>query len=352
MPRLSTSLLRKARAIDRFLPPLLGPCRDLRAAQNELRWLREHADNAPGPKARDALLKQMVEDRATGKPLQYVLGTEYFGPLEIECKAGVLIPRQETAASVTHLVHMLRQSPQLPSEFRVLDLCTGTGCIPLLFRHELYAMRKDIDLRCIGIDISKTALELARRNLKRIDLDEENGKRGTIEFLEADVLIDEYSEHTMESLRAILNWQRKPRFWDVLISNPPYISPEDYWKTTTRSVRGFEPKLALVPPKVRGDMEVEEADVFYPRLLEIAQDSEAKVVLFEVADLNQAERVARMAQNLEIFDGIEIWRDQPDGTDNDTPNQPQLEFPVIGSGHGRSVVCWRGAGAFWKVWDR
>lgn len=255
--------------------------------------------------------------------------------------------RQETAASVTHLVHMLRQSPQLPSEFRVLDLCTGTGCIPLLFRHELYAMRKDIDLRCIGIDISKTALELARRNLKRIDLDEENGKRGTIEFLEADVLIDEYSEHTMESLRAILNWQRKPRFWDVLISNPPYISPEDYWKTTTRSVRGFEPKLALVPPKVRGNMEVEEADVFYPRLLEIAQDSEAKVVLFEVADLNQAERVARMAQNLEIFDGIEIWRDQPDGTDNDTPNQPQLEFPVIGSGHGRSVVCWRGAGAFW-----
>ena len=44
MPRIPTSIIRKARAIDSFLPALLAPCRGLQAAQNELRWLREHVD--------------------------------------------------------------------------------------------------------------------------------------------------------------------------------------------------------------------------------------------------------------------------------------------------------------------
>jgi methylase of polypeptide subunit release factors len=99
MPRLPTSLLRKARAIDPFLPPLLRACRGLRAAQNELRWLREYVEASAkdcSEKEQRSLLRGMVEDRASGKPLQYVMGTEYFGDLEIECRPGVLIPRCAT----------------------------------------------------------------------------------------------------------------------------------------------------------------------------------------------------------------------------------------------------------------
>jgi hypothetical protein len=100
MPRIPTRLLRKACAIDPLLPALLAPCRDLGAAQGELRWLREHvervaqAHRARGDElAKGALLRQLVRERASGKPLQYVLGTEYFGDLEIRCRPGVLIPR-------------------------------------------------------------------------------------------------------------------------------------------------------------------------------------------------------------------------------------------------------------------
>lgn len=100
MPRLPTSLLREAYTIDRLLPALLGPCRDLRAARNELRWLREHVNTIAaarpargGTLAKDALLRDLVRQRASGKPLQYILGTEYFGELEIMCRPGVLIPR-------------------------------------------------------------------------------------------------------------------------------------------------------------------------------------------------------------------------------------------------------------------
>lgn len=100
MPRIPISLLRKAYTIDPFLPPLLRPCRDLRAAQNELRWLREHVENVASARrtrgdrlAKGALLRELVKQRAFGKPLQYILGTEYFGELEIRCRPGVLIPR-------------------------------------------------------------------------------------------------------------------------------------------------------------------------------------------------------------------------------------------------------------------
>lgn len=100
MPRIPNALLRKAKAIDPFLAPLLAPCRDLQTAQNELRWLREHVENvakvrrARGDQlAKGALLSQLVRRRASGKPLQYLLGTEYFGDLEIRCRPGVLIPR-------------------------------------------------------------------------------------------------------------------------------------------------------------------------------------------------------------------------------------------------------------------
>lgn len=100
MPRIPTALLRKARTIDPFLPALLAPCRDLHTAQNELRWLREHVEKVAKARrvkgdtlARGALLGRLVRERAKGMPLQYLLGTEFFGDLEISCRPGVLIPR-------------------------------------------------------------------------------------------------------------------------------------------------------------------------------------------------------------------------------------------------------------------
>jgi len=98
MPRIPPTLLRHARRIDRLLPPLLPVCRDLPSSQNELRWLGEHAAEVVASQHADTsnerlLLRQYVNRRAKGEPLQYILGTEFFGDLEIKCKPGVLIPR-------------------------------------------------------------------------------------------------------------------------------------------------------------------------------------------------------------------------------------------------------------------
>jgi hypothetical protein len=100
MPRIPTSLLRQAHTIDPHLPCLLVPCRDLQAARNELRWLREYVERVAKARrargdilAKGALLRQVVKERVMGRPLQYIMGNEYFGDLEIRCSPGVLIPR-------------------------------------------------------------------------------------------------------------------------------------------------------------------------------------------------------------------------------------------------------------------
>lgn len=254
--------------------------------------------------------------------------------------------RPDTAASVTHLVNLLRRSQNLPSELHLLDLCTGTGCIPLLFQHELLSARKDIDLRLLGVDISKKALDLAQSNLQRLVKSQPFGKRAQTSFVQADVLIDPSADQSGKilPLRAALNYALQPAQWDILISNPPYVSPSAFWKTTTRSVRAFEPKLALVPPSRAKYTDTQQGDMFYPHLLQIARDVEAKVVLLEVADMEQALRVASTARHLHLFDGIEIWKEDPTAA---STVMTKDEFDIIGEGNARSVVCWRGRGTSW-----
>lgn len=126
------------------------------------------------------------------------------------------------------------------------------------------------------------------------------------------------------------------------MSNPPYISSFGFNRDTSRSVRNWEPKLALVPPTMaKEDLNgVHPADVFYPRILEASKG--AKVVVMEVADLEQAKRVARLA--IGKWKIVEIWRDWPtfdaeEGEELSILIEDQM-VAVKGTGHGRSVVCW------------
>lgn len=96
MPRIHPRDIWQAQAIDKALLALLPVCRDIGSARNELRWLKEHAvavSQRTGHHSQANLLSGLVRRRALGEPLQYVLGSEYFGALKIKCRQGVLIPR-------------------------------------------------------------------------------------------------------------------------------------------------------------------------------------------------------------------------------------------------------------------
>ncbi|KAK5120088.1 hypothetical protein LTR85_006569 [Meristemomyces frigidus] len=173
-------------------------------------------------------------------------------------------------------------------------------------------------------------------------------------FLRADVLRSKAGEEgalptAVDALRRLDDGVSVLEY-DILISNPPYISSKAFQTTTARSVRLFEPKLALVPCRPSTEAAAHDGDVFYPRLLHLAEQLSTKIVLFEVADMDQAQRVASLAVKQGIWDGIEIWRDEPGTPNGQHESTTVIDGAVVkvrGAGHGRSVFAYRGAGTTW-----
>lgn len=238
----------------------------------------------------------------------------------------------------------------------------------MLLHHELFS---DSDVhpniaRIVGVDISPKALHLAEEN-KSIQIRGQETVRNresqrvatlrNIQFVQADLLAGEDDDSNLANALLRLKGRDEPNLdYEVLISNPPYISSSSFRRTTAASVRKYEPKLALVPrntaPPTTPEYSTEcnsldDGDIFYPKLLEICDKLNTKVVLFEVADMEQASRVAAMA--IGRWENIEIWRDDP-GASTSEEEFVQIgmhQVRVVGQGNGRSVVAYRGEGCRW-----
>lgn len=352
MPRLPPPLIRRAKHIAPELATLLPACRTLQSASNELRWLREHVDEAKATAtaaSRRRHLSQICRQRGRGVPLQYILGTQPFGHLDIQCRPGVLIPRPETEVYTCHLVDLLRSGALLDKPARsrgrlgVIDFCTGTGCIPLLTFASLQAEVGTLNVR--GVDISPRALDLAKTNAAATPLAEARDGRQKLQFSRGDV----FSDADMHALAS--------ETWDVMISNPPYVST-DVWNhgrgQLGPSVRRFEPLLALVPgqhlpPPPTGLLP---EDIFYSRLVDVASILKPRVLLLEIGEQEQASRVVRHCLDHDFCADADIamWRDWPDlaPTEHDQESFTirsvqgrERAIPVKGSGNVRSILIRR-----------
>ena len=361
MPRLPPRLLQQAARTDPLLAKLLPECRDLGSAQSELRWLRDHALDICSRKRNDAanppngtkgwrnLLCEFVSQRARGRPLQYILGSQPFGDLDILCRPGVLIPRLETEHYVERLAERLRgvfrratmdvgdgrrggrskavvELTHYPGTLRVLDVCTGTGCIALLLQRRLgRGLRERV--QTLGVDYSEVAVGLALRNREHnfegvvandigIGQDEIHE---WVDFKLADLIPPPEGRRASSPVPYIKDYLKghagtEGQYWDILISNPPYVSERAYNDgTTTRSVRRYEPSDALVPG-MEAKPESESGDAYYPYLLDLANHVKAKVVVVEVGDIKQAKRIAELIRTnfsgrKSMEDAVEIWKD-------------------------------------------
>ena len=344
MPRISTALLRLARREHSYLPLLLRTCRELASARSELRWLREYVDELhllrPPRRPNPPTLLQLCKERALGKPLQYILGTQPFGDLEILCRKKVLVPRHETESYTIRIAELLaRKKKKLLKNahgkagvLRILDLCTGTGCIGLLLHAKLAP--HFAKLKIVGVDKSDHALKLAKRNLHHnIRLKGLEARAAEeVEFLKRDVLAEGFG-HGLG------------RF-DLVISNPPYVSQHDYESTeTSRSVRHYEPLEALVPqlePHTKHRS-------FYPAVLAVAQACQAGLVLCELGSRDQVSEVLDAMKSSSYWKWKEVWRDDfgyngPWEEEIDECNNEviaSLSVSVLGSGNYRTVVAGR-----------
>ena len=248
----------------------------------------------------------------------------------------------------------------------MLDLCTGSGCIPLLFHSEFYFEDAETNtaVDVIGVDVSNEALKLARENLVRqiaYQASKHSGENQRtrslhhIGFVQGDVLLDQSSSNNsssslplLQALQQIEDDKLQPRY-DILICNPPYISPKSFQRTTSKSVKNHEPKLALVPSRPVGESDTIVGDFFYPRLLQIADYVGANIVLFEVADMDQARRVVELVIERGVWANIEIWRDEPAAMAEATAvlHIHSRSVKVRGTGDGRFVFAYRGEGRNW-----
>ncbi|KAH8821428.1 HemK family methyltransferase [Xylogone sp. PMI_703] len=346
MPRISTSLIRKAYAISPLLPILLPGCRTLSSAINELRWIREYVQETTSGHVNQIhrwnKLLRLCRRRGRGEPLQYILGSQPFGELDIKCRPGVLIPRPETEAYTTHLAHLLHRgefdwlkSKPDGAELSIVDVCSGSGCISLLLYYLLW--KKFPSLQVLGVDISQRAIDLARDNLESLiskgQLPIPGSQNGypQIRFHRGDIFLP-------------WGYNNLPSSCHVIVSNPPYISQSGLMKETARSVRNWEPKLALVP---KGNAKLDSApeDIFYHRLLDLQKELKAKILLMEVGDAAQARRVVQTIlrkTQTEKQSELEIWRDWPSEDDkaefNTNITVDRQVIPMRGTGNVRAVV--------------
>lgn len=159
-------------------------------------------------------LETYVSRVLDGEPLAYVLGEWDFYGMTLEVDKNVLIPRDDTCAVTGAAIN---QALFLDPEPRILDLCTGSGCIGLAVASRV------TDARVTLADISREALMVAKQNMKNHKLT----ARVSCVCVDA-----------MEEPPAFIGQ------FDMIISNPPYITTAEM-ATLDRSVKDFEPHLAL-----------------------------------------------------------------------------------------------------------
>ncbi len=148
-----------------------------------------------------------IEKRSTHYPLQYIMKQASFMDFELFVEEGVLIPRQDTEILIETILEK-----EIDVSQDIVDMCTGSGCIALSLKK--YLPKSNVT----AVDISKTALDIAKINKKRLDVD--------IMFLESDLF---------ENIEGQ---------FDIIVSNPPYIKTKEI-ETLMDEVKTFEPMIAL-----------------------------------------------------------------------------------------------------------
>jgi len=165
-----------------------------------------------------AAFRALVQRAGEQEPIAYLTGKAYFFNLEFEVGPGVLIPRPDTETLVENVLQLARNTPGFEAP-RVLDLCTGSGCIAAAIAQRLK------NAVVTAIDKSEKAVAIARRNVERLGLND----RITVE--QGDLY---------EPLSRMVDVAP----FDLIVSNPPYV-PTSHMERLDRNVRDYEPPEAL-----------------------------------------------------------------------------------------------------------
>ena len=205
------------------------------------------------------------------QPVQYVTGTAWFYGMELLVNRNVLIPRPETEELVEWVLEDVQMTGE--KEMHLLDIGTGSGCIPLALKQALPAAT------VWGIDVSDGALTIAKANAAKQQLD--------VHFTQINVL-DEAATAPLP-------------IFNIIVSNPPYIKQSERLDMQ-QQVLDYEPSLALFVPD-------EDALLFYRRIVQLAGSKLSKggALYFEINEALGQEVVSLMEK--EGFANVQLRQD-------------------------------------------
>ena len=189
-----------------------------------------------------SVLTEMIRRLQKNEPIQYIIGIESFFGLTFEVNPNVLIPRPETQELVSWII----EDYQSDDSVQILDIGTGSGCIPISLGKQL--SKAEVE----SWDISEGALEVASRNCER------NGVK---------VLLRQ---------KDVLKSTPEGNLYDVIVSNPPYITNKEKVEMES-NVLDWEPSLALFVPD-------EDPLLFYRKIAQLGCDmlKEGGSLYFEI----------------------------------------------------------------------
>ena len=220
-----------------------------------------------------AQLRQFVKRASEHEPIAYLVGRCEFYSLPLTITPDCLIPRPETENLVEKAISFLRSRN---SAQHVLDLCTGSGCIAAAIAKNV------IDVQVVATDISDAALKVAAENIEKLQLGDK------VKLLCGD-LFD-----------PIIDGLDDGRF-DVVVSNPPYVSAAEY-DELDKNVKAYEPPGALLAGADGLDV--------YQRITEKVDDflKPDGVLMLEIG-YAQGPAVGELLENAGVFKAVTIEKD-------------------------------------------
>ena len=225
----------------------------------------------------NAILAELQQE----KPIQYITGEAWFYGLQFEVSENTLIPRPETEELVEFILKETSNFQLPASSLNILDIGTGTGCIPISVKTNLPQANVS------AIDVSEKALEVAKRNAVSNNVE--------VNFIQANILEVEDLNQLPSSIT------HHPSSYNIIVSNPPYVRNLEK-QEIKKNVLDYEPHLALF-------VEDTDALLFYRKIAQLALKNLAPngLLFFEINQYLGKETV-ELLENLG-FKNIELKKD-------------------------------------------
>ncbi|WBW72655.1 mitochondrial N(5)-glutamine methyltransferase [Schizosaccharomyces osmophilus] len=275
---------------NRFLADLYRATKSTEQAKQEWKWISQELRELCPKDSKLQIQRKIIQAcklRGRKYPLQYILQTQPFGSLDIQCRPGVLIPRWETEEWVERTIPLLN-SLSVPNPIRILDLCTGSGCIS---SYVSTSLKRPHHLHVV--DNSSKALHIAAKNLLTCKHD---SSTLDTQFHKINVL---------SAQKAMFDLLKDCH---VVLCNPPYISPTEFHTNTDLSVKRYEPRHALVAQEDGNQFYKVIASYVFELLKDPFLTKDAlRYLAFEIGSSKQANYVKNLFSG-SVFDAT-IWKD-------------------------------------------